>query len=70
MLERASRHALLVHDGPFLTIRQLHFELKPPPEGQGRFFLIIFKNPVRIQKVRSRIMETFGEMEGLKNEIR
>lgn len=66
MLERAARDSPLVHDGPFLSIRQLHFELTPPPEGQGRYFLVTFKHPVRIQKVRTRIMESFGKMEDLK----
>jgi len=65
---KSAHEGALIHDGPFLSIRQLHLELKPPPPGQGRYFLVTFKQPVRVQKVRTRLMETFGEMAGLKNE--
>jgi hypothetical protein len=67
VLDVAAHKGDLVHDGPYVSIRHLHFENVPPPEGQGRFFMVTFKHPIRIQKVRDRIMESFGEKEDPKN---
>jgi len=61
VLQTAAHRGELIHDGPYLSIRQLHFDWIPPPEGQGRFFLVTFKNPVHVEKVRTRIMSVFGE---------
>lgn len=61
--ETAAHKGELIHNGPFLSIRQLHLEQpwNKPPEGQGRFFLVTFKNPIHVEKVRKQVMSVFGE---------
>lgn len=63
VLQTAAHKGDLIHDGPYLSIRQLHLENWPhiPPEGQGRYFLVTFKNPVHAEKVKDQLMQVFEE---------
>lgn len=60
-----AHRGVLIGDSPFLSVRQLFLELKPSPAGQGRYFMVTFHKPVKVQKVRARIIDAFQKHDDL-----